>query len=101
MIGIRCPILYLHHKAVLAEQLDKGIASGHTTSLLEHILYYQIQFGAAQTRVVTAIILCLFYNKRFNGILGKVVHISFVIGLSAITKQPAESAEGVFPALFT
>ena len=96
MIGIRCPIplssLYLHHKAVLAEQFDKGIAPGHTTCLLEHILYYKIQFGTAQTGIVTAVILCLFYYKRLNGIFGKVVHISFVIGLSAVTKQSAESA---------
>jgi hypothetical protein len=46
MVGIRCPIslssLYLHHKTVLAKQLDKGITTGHTTCIFKQGLDNQI-----------------------------------------------------------
>ena len=104
MVGVGCLVVpatfNLHHKPVLAEQLDESVTSGHASSLLKQFLDDNIQLRTTQAGIVLPVIFCLLHNQRLYGILGKLVVLYTIIErLPAITKQPGEGAHSLFRTL--
>lgn len=71
--------LYLYHQSVLPEKLYKRIPTRHTAFLLKHLLDDDIEFGAAESWIIPAVILSLLDNQRFYGILSKFVVILAIV----------------------
>ena len=98
--GVCCLVvatsLHTYHQTVLAKQFYECIASGHTAGLFKQPLDYQIQFRTAKTGIVFTVFPYLLYDKWLDCIFRKLLTIPFVVGLSAVTKQPAESAQTIF-----
>lgn len=87
------PTLKADHKTVIAEQFDEGITTRHLAGVFKNTLHKKVQFGAAKTGIVPAVFAYLFNYQGLNGILSVFLIIPLVIGLSAITKQPAKGPE--------
>ena len=56
---------------------------------------YQVQLRAPQTGIILAVLTYLFHDKRLDGIFCKLPAVPFIVRLSAVTKQPAESAQAI------
>ena len=50
---------------------------------------------APQTGIILAVLTYLFHYKWLDGIFCKLPVVPFIVGLSAVTKQPAESAQAI------
>jgi len=89
------------HRAVFAEQLYERITPGHIVILLKQPLRYQIQLRASQNGIGLAVFTHFLHNKWLYGVGRELLIVPFVIGLSAVTKQSAESPQPIsrtFPA---
>ena len=69
-----------------------------SATLTKQPFHNQVQLCTAKTGVFPSVFVDLFYNQRFDGVLGKLLFIMFIVGLSAVTKQPAKSAQTIFRA---
>lgn len=101
--GICCfvvtPTFEPDHQSVLAEKFYESIAAGYNIpTLVKQTFHYQIQLCATETGISLAVFAHFFNNQRFNSIFSKFLIVIFIIGLSAITKQPAKSAQPIFRA---
>ena len=101
MARVCCPVspspFYLHHQPVGPQQFDKGIKPGHASCLIKQLLDDQIQFGASKSGIVPAVVPGLLDYQRFKCVFGKgPVILAVVIGLSAVTKQLADSLQRSF-----
>ncbi len=80
---------------MLAEHLCECVAARETACIVEHLLQDGMQLRSTQSGVGFAIFTGLLYDDWLYRILGKTIFVrTFVIGLSAVTKQPAKSAQG-------
>ena len=95
---VMTPAFEPYHQSVLAEKLYKGVAAGHAATLTKQPSNNQVQLCTAKARVVPSVFVDLFHDQRFDGVLRKLLIIMFVVGLSAVTKQPAKSAQAIFRA---
>ena len=95
---VMTPAFEPYHQSVLAEKFYKGVAAGHAATLTKQPFHNQVQLCTAKAGVIPSVFVDLFYNQRFDGVLGKLPVIMFIVGLSATTKQPAKSAQTIFRA---
>lgn len=97
MVGVGGPVALptpnMYHQTMLSQDLYESIASRHTAGVLEQLLDNQVQLGASKTRIVFPVVSGFLYDEGLYRILGKVVIITLVVRLPAITKQPAEGAQ--------
>lgn len=84
------------HKAVFAEQLYERVTPGHIIFLVKQPLHYQIQLRTSQTGIGLAVFAHFLHDEWLYGVGGELMIVPFVIGLPAVTKQPAESAQSIF-----
>ena len=95
------PAFEPYHQPVLAEKFYKGVAAGHAATLTKQSFHNQVQLCAAKAGVVPSVFIDLFHDQRFDGVLRKLLIVMFIVGLPAVTKQPAKSAQAIFRAFFT
>ena len=93
------PTFKSDHQSVLAKKFYESITARHNTStIVKQTFHYQIQLCATETGIILAVFAHFFNNQRFNSILRELLIVIFIIGLPAITKQPAKSAQPIFRA---
>ena len=95
---VMAPAFEPYHQSVLAEKFYKSVAAGHTATLTKQPFHNQVQLCTAKAGVIPSVFVNLFHNQRFDGVLRKLLIVMFVVGLSAVTKQPAKSAQTIFRA---
>ena len=84
----------MDHQTILSEYLDERIAPRHATGFLEQSADNDIEFYAAEARIILPVVPGLLHDERLYRILREIVLFVLVIGLPAITKQPAENLQG-------
>ena len=95
---VMTPVFEPYHQSVLAEKFYKGVAAGHAATLTKQPFHNQVQLCTAKAGVIPSVFVNLFHDQRFDGLLRKLLIVMFVVGLSAVTKQPAKSVQIIFRA---
>ena len=99
VLGIGRPVvpaaLHTHHESVPAQHLREGVTAGEASRVVEQFLQDGVQLGGTQAGVGLAVFTRLLHDDGLNRVPGKAVLVhTLVVGLSAVTKQPAKSAQG-------
>ena len=104
VLGIGCLVMpaafHPHHETMPAQHVREGVTAGKAARVVEQFLQDGVQLGGTQAGIGLAVFTRLFHDDGFNGVLGKTVPVhTLVVGLPAVTKQPAKSAQGCTRAL--
>ena len=100
VLGVCCLVVSAafdaYHEPMLAEHLCECVAARETACIVEHLLQDGMQLRSTQSGVGFAIFTGLLHDDWLYRILGKTIFVrTFVIGLSAVTKQPAKEVPGL------
>ena len=98
VLGIGCLVMtaafHTHHETMPAQHVREGVTAGEAACLLEQLLHDGMQLGGAQAGVGLPVLARLLHDDGLYRVLSKTIPVhTLVVGLSAVTKQPAKSAQ--------